>query len=79
MEGLIHISQITEKRIKSAEEVLEIGQEVKVKILNIDKENKKVSLSMKEVVEEVDNSELEQYMTQEDDGAKLGDVLGKVF
>ncbi len=79
VEGLIHISQITEKRIKSAEEVLEIGQEVKVKILNIDKENKKVSLSMKEVVEEVDNNDLEQYMTQEDDGAKLGDVLGKVF
>lgn len=78
VEGLIHISQITEKRIKSAEEVLELGQEVKAKILSIDKENKKISLSLKEVEEEIDK-DMVQYLNQDEDNAKLGDVLGNLF
>ncbi|MDF2612718.1 MAG: binding domain protein [Clostridia bacterium] len=78
VEGLIHISQISEKRIQKAEEVLEIGQEVEAKIMSIDKETKKISLSLKEIEEKVDN-EMLKYMSQEDEGTKLGDVLGKVF
>lgn len=78
IEGLIHISQITEKRIQKAEEVLQVGQEVKAKIMNIDKESKKISLSLKEVEEKVEE-DLLQYMNQDEDGATLGDVIGKVF
>lgn len=78
VEGLIHISQISEKRIQKPEEVLELGQEVKAKILSIEKETKKISLSLKELEEKVD-PEILQYMNQEDEGATLGDVLGKVF
>lgn len=78
VEGLIHISQVSEKRIQKAEEVLEIGQEVKAKIMSIDKETKKISLSLKEIEEKMDQDML-KYMSQEDDGAKLGDVLGNVF
>ncbi|WP_069997426.1 30S ribosomal protein S1 [Cellulosilyticum sp. I15G10I2] len=78
IEGLIHISQISEKRIQKPEEVLEIGQQVKAKILNIDKDAKKISLSLKEVQEKIDPDML-KYMNQEEEGAKLGDVLGNVF
>ncbi len=78
VEGLIHISQICEKRIQKPEEVLEIGQEVKAKILNIDKDLKKISLSLKEIQEKID-PEMLKYMSQEDEGAKLGDVLGNLF
>ncbi len=78
VEGLIHISQISDKRIQKPEEVLEIGQQVKAKILGIDKEAKKISLSLKEVEEKAD-PEILQYMNQDDEGAKLGDVLGSVF
>ncbi|MDF2877356.1 MAG: binding domain protein [Clostridia bacterium] len=78
VEGLIHISQISEKRIQKAEEVLEIGQEVQVKVLNIDKENKKISLSLKEVEEKADE-EILQYMTQDEESTTLGDVLGNLF
>lgn len=49
IEGLIHISQISSKRISKPEEKLEIGQEVNAKILNIDTENKKIELSIKEL------------------------------
>ena len=47
VDGLIHISQIADRRIGKPEDVLSEGQEVDVKIINIDHENKKVSLSIR--------------------------------
>lgn len=47
--GMVHISQITNKFIKSPADVLSLQQEVKVKVLEIDKVRKRVSLSMKQV------------------------------
>jgi ribosomal protein S1/(E)-4-hydroxy-3-methyl-but-2-enyl pyrophosphate reductase len=47
VDGLIHISQIADRRIGSAAEVLRDGQEVDVKIIEIDNEKKKVSLSIR--------------------------------
>ena len=50
LEGLVHNSQITSlKRITKPEEVLELGQIVNAKILNIDTENCKISLTIKEL------------------------------
>ncbi|MBR5059261.1 MAG: 4-hydroxy-3-methylbut-2-enyl diphosphate reductase [Clostridia bacterium] len=48
--GLVHISHISNKRINSAAEVLEIGQVVKAQVLSVDIENKKLSLGIKEVM-----------------------------
>lgn len=45
-EGLVHISQISEKRVKAVHDVLKEGQKVKVKVLGIDEKNR-VKLSMK--------------------------------
>ena len=52
VDGLIHISQIATKRIAQPAEVLEIGQEVDVKITEIDTEKQKVSLSIRALLEE---------------------------
>lgn len=49
IEGLVHISQICEKKIATPEEVLKVGQNVNAKIINIDLENKKVELSIREL------------------------------
>lgn len=49
IEGLIHISQICEKRITKPEELVEIGQHVNAKILDINNETNKMELSMKEL------------------------------
>lgn len=66
VEGLVHISQICEKKIVKPDDVLKIGQKVNAKIINIDLENKKVELSIrelegtsKEMVEEVQNESKE--------------------
>lgn len=47
--ALVHISHISNRRISSAEECLEIGQHVQAKVLSIDVENRKLSLGIKEV------------------------------
>ncbi|WP_099335665.1 bifunctional 4-hydroxy-3-methylbut-2-enyl diphosphate reductase/30S ribosomal protein S1 [Clostridium cadaveris] len=47
VDGLVHLSEISHKRIEKADEMLSIGENVKVKILKVDKENKKISLSIK--------------------------------
>ena len=49
VDGLIHISQISEQRIAKPDEKLKIGQEVNAKIIELDKENKKIELSIKEL------------------------------
>ncbi len=50
VEGLIHISQISDERILKPEDKLEIGQELNAKIINMDVENKKIELSIKEII-----------------------------
>ena len=49
IEGLIHISQICERKIAKPEEELKEGQRVNAKIINIDLENKKLELSIREI------------------------------
>ena len=47
VDGLIHISQIADRRIGKPEDVLSEGQEVTVKIIDVDAENKRISLSIR--------------------------------
>jgi polyribonucleotide nucleotidyltransferase len=50
VDGLLHISQIDEHRIKQVSDVLKMGDEVVVKVLEIDPENGKIRLSRKEAL-----------------------------
>ncbi|XTI73905.1 30S ribosomal protein S1 [Parvimonas sp. G1425] len=72
VEGLVHISQISHDHIEKASDVLNIGDEVEVKIINIDEENQKISLSIKEllekpVVETVEEEQQEQEAVVEEE------------
>lgn len=77
--GLVHISQISQKRISSVHEVLKEGQKVKAKILNTN--DGKVSLSMKaledimEKAEDEEQAEAVEYSSNETAGTSLGDLL----
>jgi len=51
VDGLIHISQIADRRIGKPEDVLSEGQDVKVKITDVDAENKRISLSIRALLE----------------------------
>ena len=54
VDGLIHISQIADRRIGKPDEVLKIGQKIDAKITDIDMEKKKISLSIRALLEEAD-------------------------
>ena len=79
LSGLVHISQICERRIKKPSEVLKEGQKVKAKVLNTN--DNKISLSMKALQEEmvdtagVAEEELEKYTDTESTGTSLGSLL----
>ena len=57
VDGLIHISQIAQKRIEKPADVLEIGQVVDAKIIEIDDEKQKVSLSIRVLLDEAQAAE----------------------
>ena len=57
VDGLIHISQIAERRINKPEDVLSEGQDVKVKITDVDAENKRISLSIRALLEDEADAE----------------------
>lgn len=78
LSGLVHISQISQKRIKTPSEVLNVGDTVKVKVLNTD--NHKISLSMKAVAEDTEPDHVEekvaaQYSSGKSVGTSLADLL----
>ena len=48
-DGLVHISELSWKRVAHPKEIVKVGQEVKVKILGVDPDRKRISLSMREL------------------------------
>ncbi|MEG0961967.1 MAG: S1 RNA-binding domain-containing protein [Lachnospiraceae bacterium] len=78
--GLVHISQISQRRIGKPSEVLSIGQKVKVKVLNTN--DNKVSLSMKALEEEMVDTNtsdaVKEYISHESASTSLGDLLSKL-
>ncbi|MCU5452813.1 30S ribosomal protein S1 [Bacillus cereus] len=79
VEGLVHVSQIANRHVKNPNEVLEMGQEVKVKVLEVHAAEKRISLSIKEALEE--NNVIEDYSQYEPnaDSAtfQLSDIIGE--
>jgi small subunit ribosomal protein S1 len=52
VDGLLHVSELSYGRIDKPSDILKIGQEIETYILNVDKENKKLSLSLKKLIED---------------------------
>ena len=65
-DGLIHISQIADKRIGKPEDVLAEGQEVQVKITDVDAENKRISLSIRALLEPEEAEEATEKAAEEE-------------
>ncbi|MBY8913664.1 30S ribosomal protein S1 [Bacillus sp. YC2] len=80
VEGLVHISQISNKHIGTPHEVLEEGQTVKVKVLDVNESEERISLSMRELEEapKADQEDFRQYQAKEEPstGFQLGDLIG---
>jgi ribosomal protein S1 len=73
VDGLLHVSQISQEHVDKPSDVLSIDDEVTVKILDINYDDKKISLSIKEIEEE-EQKEIEKVEEQEED-VTIGDIV----
>lgn len=84
VEGLVHISQISHKHIATPADVLKSGEEVKVKVLNLEPANHRLALSIKALEEKPAEEKQEAPVKQEEkveipeeeNGFTLGDLVG---
>lgn len=79
LSGLVHISQISDKRIKTPAAVLEVGQTVDVKVIGV--KDGKISLSMKALIEPKEEEEVVEKVEipkAENIGTSLGDLFKNI-
>ena len=90
IQGLVHVSEISNKRVEKPSDVLKVGETVKVKVLNINPDEKRISLSIKQAQPAAEgegnnarrsasrnDSVAKKYMSDNNDnGFALGDIIG---
>jgi small subunit ribosomal protein S1 len=77
LEGLCHISELSEERVEKPEDVVQLGQEMEFKILRIDAESKKIGLSARAVGKDEPIVDTKVYSSQVGSGmASLGELAG---
>lgn len=77
IEGLVHISQISHKHINTPHEALKEGQEVQVKVLDVSEAERRLSLNIKDLIENPDKEEEFDYeLPEENTGFSFSDVIG---
>ncbi|MCG4582805.1 S1 RNA-binding domain-containing protein, partial [Anaerosalibacter bizertensis] len=70
VDGLVHISQISNEHVNRPSDKLKVGEKVKVKIMDIDEEKERISLSIKEALEEdkdeyiIENKEIDSTIEE---------------
>lgn len=72
IEGLIHISEMSEERVDKPSDVVNKGDKVKVMVISVDKDSKKIALSMK-AVGQAEDQEVIRSKVEETKGATLAD------
>lgn len=77
VEGLVHISRISHEHIGTPDEVLKEGQKIDVKVLEVNPEDERLSLSIKDLVEKEEEASYDNYKpTEEASGFSISDVIG---
>lgn len=76
VEGLVHISRISHDHIGTPNEVLSEGQQVEVKVLDVNPDDKRLSLSIKDLTEKEDDTYDGYEMPEEPSGFSISDVIG---
>lgn len=60
-DGLVHLSELSWERLQHPREILEVGQEVKVKVINIDREKRRIGLSMRALQDDPWKTRVEKF------------------
>ncbi|HAE92737.1 bifunctional 4-hydroxy-3-methylbut-2-enyl diphosphate reductase/30S ribosomal protein S1 [Tissierella praeacuta] len=71
VDGLLHVSQISKEHINKPADVLKVGEKINIKVIDINEEEKKISLSLKEVNEVVE----EDIILNKEPEMTIGDIV----
>jgi small subunit ribosomal protein S1 len=77
VDGLIHLSHLGEKRIVKPEDVVSVGEEVTVKVIDINPAERRIGLSIRELEQDKERDQYREYISQQDNAnATVGDAIG---
>lgn len=82
VEGLIHVSQLDEKKVKDPRDIVKEGDTISAKIVKIDPAARRISLSVRELKRAQEAEETSKFMDNQSPGEgflKLGEILGKMI
>ncbi len=80
IEGIIPVSEISDRHVASPDEVVHVGQEVEVKVLQVRAKQRRMSLSLKDAEREKEKREYRDFMSnQKMETVTLGDVFGQLL
>ncbi|HSW10753.1 MAG TPA: bifunctional 4-hydroxy-3-methylbut-2-enyl diphosphate reductase/30S ribosomal protein S1 [Bacillota bacterium] len=81
VEGLVHLSELSDRRVERTDQVVAMGDRLRVKVLKVNRAQKRLSLSRKEADQEIERAALRKYMAQQKQTERvtLGEVFGDLF
>ncbi|HHF43477.1 MAG TPA: S1 RNA-binding domain-containing protein, partial [Candidatus Aminicenantes bacterium] len=75
IEGVVFLSELDERRIDNPQEVFQIGEEKMAKIIKLNPQEKKISLSFRQAQQEIQKMEYQKYMQSQPDRLTFGDLI----
>ncbi len=75
IEGLIHISELSNERIEDPSQIVTVGEERKAEVISVDPKERKIALSIKSFVRRSERGDLREYSDQDEATTQLGDLL----
>jgi small subunit ribosomal protein S1 len=75
VEGLIHVSQLGLQRGENLREKFKTGEDIEAEVINVDRAERRISLSMKQARRKKDKEEYAQYLEDSGDAVTFGDLL----
>lgn len=81
IEGLVHVSQLSDKRVAHPSEVVKVGDTLTVKVLKVNPAERRISLSARGAEQELDRRQIKQYLkaAREDSVVTIGDMVGDLL
>src|SRR5205085_1698942 len=76
IDGLVHISQLSHEHVNKPSDVVHEGQQVKVKVLEVNEQDQRLSLSIKELLEKEAEEKFDYELPEESKGFQLGEMIG---
>ncbi len=78
IEGLVHVSEMKDERVENPRDVVKEGDEIDVKVIDMDSQERKVALSIKALNRDGGEDDYREYLRRQGDGrARLGDLMEK--